>query len=140
RTQRPNPPMQPTPLRGPKIRAILKAGFGPNVVSIYDSGAADGQAVGRQSSINPEDVGWKCNTVTASYYSPTPVCAYQRLRTISNHTTRGTHHGQRRDRADPPDRARAAPLASGCRSGNGSAPARRGLPVDQPGGRGALES
>jgi hypothetical protein len=26
---RPNPPMQPTPLRGPKIVAILKVGFGP---------------------------------------------------------------------------------------------------------------
>jgi len=32
---RPNPPMQPTPLRGPKIGAFLKAGFGPTVFPIY---------------------------------------------------------------------------------------------------------
>jgi hypothetical protein len=38
--------MQPTPLRGPKILATLKPGFGPNDISIYDGGAADGQAVG----------------------------------------------------------------------------------------------
>jgi hypothetical protein len=34
--------MQPTPLRGPKIVAILNASVGPNVVPIYHGGAADG--------------------------------------------------------------------------------------------------
>jgi len=37
--------MQPTPLCGPKIVAILKADFVPTVVPIYRRGAADGQAV-----------------------------------------------------------------------------------------------
>ena len=39
--------MQPTPLRGHKIVAFLKAGFGPTVFPIYRGGAADGQLVGR---------------------------------------------------------------------------------------------
>jgi Ser/Thr protein kinase RdoA (MazF antagonist) len=39
--------MQPTPLCGPKIGAILKPGFGPSAFPIYWCGAADGQAVGR---------------------------------------------------------------------------------------------
>jgi hypothetical protein len=43
----PNTPIQPTPLGGPKIGAILKAGIGPTAFPIYGGGAADGQAVGR---------------------------------------------------------------------------------------------
>jgi hypothetical protein len=38
--------MQPTPLRGPKIGAILKTGFVPTVFPIYHGGAADGHTVG----------------------------------------------------------------------------------------------
>jgi hypothetical protein len=38
--------MQPTPLRGHKIVAFLKAGFGPTVFPIYRGGAADGPRVG----------------------------------------------------------------------------------------------
>jgi len=37
--------MQPTPLRGPKIAAFLKAGFSPTDFPIYHGGAADGQGV-----------------------------------------------------------------------------------------------
>jgi hypothetical protein len=43
-------PMQQTPLRGPKIVAILKAGIGPNVFRSIGGGAADGQAVRLQPS------------------------------------------------------------------------------------------
>jgi hypothetical protein len=50
-TRRPNPPMQPTPLCGLKIGAILKPGLGPNIISIYDGGAADGQPVGRTQTV-----------------------------------------------------------------------------------------
>lgn len=39
--------MQPTPLCGPEIVAILNAGFSPIATSIYCGGAADGQAVRR---------------------------------------------------------------------------------------------
>jgi hypothetical protein len=42
----PNTPIQPTPLRSPKIGAILKAGFGSTAFPTYRGGAADGQAVG----------------------------------------------------------------------------------------------
>jgi hypothetical protein len=45
---RPNKPIQPTPLCGPKIVAILKRGFGPKAFPVYHSGAADGQGVGQQ--------------------------------------------------------------------------------------------
>jgi hypothetical protein len=45
--------MQPTPLCGPKIGAILKAGFGPTVFPIYDGGAADGQSVSPLFTIVP---------------------------------------------------------------------------------------
>jgi hypothetical protein len=31
----PNPPMHPTPLRGPKIAAILKAGIDPTAFPFY---------------------------------------------------------------------------------------------------------
>jgi len=41
-----------TPLRGPKIVAILKAGFGPTVFPIYSGGAADGQPFGRTSMLH----------------------------------------------------------------------------------------
>src|SRR2546421_271589 len=37
---RPNTPIQPTPLRGPKIVAILKGGIGPTAFPIYGGGAA----------------------------------------------------------------------------------------------------
>jgi hypothetical protein len=43
----PNPPMQSTPLRVPKIVAILKLAFGPTALLVYHGGAADGQSVGR---------------------------------------------------------------------------------------------
>jgi len=43
---RPNPRLHPTPLCGPKIAAILKSRYGPNVVSIYQCGAGEAQAVG----------------------------------------------------------------------------------------------
>jgi hypothetical protein len=39
--------MHPTPLRGPKIGAILNAGTGSTPVLIYQGGAADGQLVGQ---------------------------------------------------------------------------------------------
>jgi hypothetical protein len=42
---RPNQRVQPTPLRGRKIVAILKGRFGPRVVLIYQCGAADAQIV-----------------------------------------------------------------------------------------------
>jgi hypothetical protein len=38
--------MELTPLCGPKIAAILKAGFGPHAFLIYRCGAAQRQAVG----------------------------------------------------------------------------------------------
>ncbi len=44
-------PIQPTPLRGPKIVGILKIGFGSIAFPIYRSGAADGQAVRRFPSL-----------------------------------------------------------------------------------------
>jgi hypothetical protein len=44
-----NKPMQPTPLRGPKIVAILKVGFTSTALPIYDGGAANVQAVGQPS-------------------------------------------------------------------------------------------
>jgi hypothetical protein len=40
--------MHPTPLRGPEIAAILKAGFGLTLEPIYSGGTGDAQAVGRQ--------------------------------------------------------------------------------------------
>jgi hypothetical protein len=44
----PNKRIQPTPLRGLKIVGILKADSVPSLVAIYQCGAADAQAVGRQ--------------------------------------------------------------------------------------------
>jgi hypothetical protein len=41
----PNQPIQPTPLRGHKIEAILKARICYNAITIYRCGAADGQHV-----------------------------------------------------------------------------------------------
>jgi len=38
----PNTPIQPTPLRGRKIGAILKSGLGSKAFPIYRGGAADG--------------------------------------------------------------------------------------------------
>jgi hypothetical protein len=49
--ERPNKPIQPTPLRGPEIVAFLKTGFGPTAFSIYQGGAADGQDVRPPPSI-----------------------------------------------------------------------------------------
>jgi hypothetical protein len=46
-------PMQPTPLRGPEIVAILKASFVLTAFPIYRSGAADGQALGGLASLAP---------------------------------------------------------------------------------------
>jgi len=40
--------MEPTPLRGDKIVAILKAGIGSTAFPIYQGGAAHAQAVGRR--------------------------------------------------------------------------------------------
>jgi len=47
-TARPNKRFHPTPLRGPKIGPILKAGFAPTVISIYGCGAGEAQGVGPQ--------------------------------------------------------------------------------------------
>jgi hypothetical protein len=44
---RPNKPIQPTPLCGPKIVGILQSGFVLTAIPIYIGGAADGQVVGR---------------------------------------------------------------------------------------------
>jgi len=44
-------PIQPTPLRGPKIVAILKRSFGPTAFPVYHGGAADGQDVRRLGSV-----------------------------------------------------------------------------------------
>jgi hypothetical protein len=43
--------VQPTPQAASKIRAILKLGFGPNAITIYECGAADAQAVSLLLSI-----------------------------------------------------------------------------------------
>jgi len=43
--------MEPTPLCGPKIGAILKPDFSPNAFPIYRCGAAKRQAVGPLQSI-----------------------------------------------------------------------------------------
>jgi hypothetical protein len=43
--------MHPTPLRGPKIAAILKAGIGSTAFSIYHGGAGDAQAIGRLATL-----------------------------------------------------------------------------------------
>jgi len=48
---RPNKPMHPTPLCGPKIAAILKAGFSSTPFPIYLGGAGDGQAVRRPGHV-----------------------------------------------------------------------------------------
>jgi hypothetical protein len=40
--------LHPTPLCGPKIVAILKAGFAPILIAIYQCGAGEAQAVRRQ--------------------------------------------------------------------------------------------
>jgi hypothetical protein len=45
----PNPPMQPTPLRGPKIVGVLETGFVLRTIPTYSGGAAYGPAVGRQA-------------------------------------------------------------------------------------------
>src|SRR5262249_15910389 len=45
-----NKALQPTPLRVDKIVGILHCGFGSNLLSIYRGGAAERQAVGRQSA------------------------------------------------------------------------------------------
>jgi hypothetical protein len=41
---RPNPPMQPTPLRGPEIAAILKSDLVPSAVLIYPAARLMGRA------------------------------------------------------------------------------------------------
>jgi hypothetical protein len=43
--------VQPTPLCGPKIVAILKAGFMLTAFAIYICGAADAQSVGRLGNV-----------------------------------------------------------------------------------------
>ena len=45
----PNKALEPTPLCGPKIGAILEAGFGPSVFPINRGGAAQRQGVGPPS-------------------------------------------------------------------------------------------
>jgi hypothetical protein len=47
RAGRPNKRMHSTPLRGPKIAAILTSGFRPTVVPIFRCGAGDAQGVRR---------------------------------------------------------------------------------------------
>jgi hypothetical protein len=50
--RRPNKPLELTPLRGPKIAAILKSRIGSNAISIYSGGAAQWQGVGPPSMPN----------------------------------------------------------------------------------------
>jgi hypothetical protein len=47
----PNRRVQSTPLRGRKIVAILKSGFVPKLISLYQCGAADAQHVGPATSL-----------------------------------------------------------------------------------------
>jgi len=42
----PNKPIQPTPLRGPKIVAILKSGIGPTAILIYTAARLMGRTLG----------------------------------------------------------------------------------------------
>ncbi len=52
---RPNPPMHPTPLRGPKIVGILEGGFRSTAFPIYWCGAGDGQPVRPKASCTPNE-------------------------------------------------------------------------------------
>jgi hypothetical protein len=62
--------MQPTPLRGPKIVAFLKAGIGPTVFPIYTAARLMGKPLGRchhystskkPMSMPPQNAGHICS-------------------------------------------------------------------------------
>jgi hypothetical protein len=72
---RSNPRMHPTPLRGPKIAAILKAKFG--IIPFHSGGAGDAQAVrqrafGRRSGRDFADQYWRTEF---GRFEP-PMCAF----------------------------------------------------------------
>jgi hypothetical protein len=61
--------LQLTPLRGHKIGAILCASISYNHISIYQGGAAEWQAVGRQ--------------FTSIYYARSPYSSHDRIAKLS---------------------------------------------------------